>query len=740
MTYRQWLKKAKKARAAAAPDIRDRLPLSADVPTCAPPRSVVLRRVCAGVAAAAVLVCVIGCVGWGRLFGDEQGETPAVSTPDDTPTIPLHTMVQAVTMLHSGMPSDLIDNVNAYNGTHVLEVMFGQPTSGHEDCHGVYYDLDQENYFCASHAVTPALERRGLPTNDLLVHYYHPTYNRIVFTCKDSARSSFVYDITEDTLYRLPVSLYHCPLMLSALLSDHPYVLLHKMGGDRDDIYVLNLVTAELDYVLKDSKGDYVYTPMDDSRMTTDGKYVYYTLMDGGGQHVNSPARTTVVYDVATGESCSFIGEVWSEVAGTTRLLIKDPDGFAVYDAASGVKIRYAEADLPTQYDYYVRQTDLYTDYEYRLLLVDRNTGEETLLTEDYIAAYAYSTDRRYLYYYVRGEDSLRVRDMARDVEEYLPLEDGLVQETEGEANKERSIRFALWLDEQYDEVWLYYTVTEASREDPETIRQAQEDAPSTHLDRLRTQEEFTSILSLEPILRRFPDCPVTAYEGDGFLYVNYTGLTANEDGVAVSNLLIALEDYDNGRFYDISHQSENADSKVSSWDEGDLPADAKQNTRRMLEELDIPIEKAQRDYRSFFSDDPQVKIKARLAELNGERVRSYNFCYVISEKNGYSGEKMYLESDADLQELYEFIDFTDGLTYYKLLSYYDEETQNYYRNYTYLMKCLCWEIDEYELYIGRKDGRPFLVKNGCLADLTEEQYSRWSAWMDKQEPKVHIN
>ncbi len=736
MTYRQWLKRAKETRAAAVPDIRDRLPLSADAPLPVAPHPVVLRRVIAGVAVAAV-VFAVGYAGFYALFGSNAGGTPAVNTPINTPDkgekIPLHTTVQAVTMLHSGMPSELINSVNGYVGARVLEIMEGKTPPEHASCHGVYYDMEQESFFCATHTVASALGRIGKSTNGLLVHYYHPEYNRILFTCADSARSSYVYDITDDMLHRLPVSLYHCPLQMSALLSEHPYVLLHKMGGSRDDIYLVNLVTAELSYVLKDGKGNYIYTPMDDSRMTTDGKYIYYTLMKGDGQTVNSPARTTVVYEVATGESRTFIGEVWNEVVGTSRLLIKDPDGFAVYDAASGEKMRYAEAGLPKYYDYYTKRTDIYTDFDYHLLICNRITGEETLLCEEYIAASV--SIGQYLYYYVRGEDTLRVRDMTNGAEEYLPLETGLVQETESEENKDRSLRFELWSDEKRGEIWLYYAVTDVPREDAETIRQKQENYPGTHLDRLIQEGKLTSILSLDSILHRFSN-HVTAYEGDDFLYLDYTGLTVDESGMGSSNLQIAYEDYKNGIFYYISHQNGSAGSSFSFWERGKLSADTEKKTRDMLEELNIPINSALRDYRPYFSDDPQAKISLYLSEINSEKVNTYGFKYAIWEMEGYAGARLYFEDEESKQAFRSFIAFTDTLDYYKLVG----ESEAYTHKYSYYLDCHIDYNNSCSIYIGRMNGKPFLVKNGCLADLTETQYTKWTAWMDKQELKGRVD
>lgn len=734
MTYREWLKRAKETRAAAVPDIRERLLLTVNEENKPPIRKVYIRRVVACVAAMAVVIVAVGCVDW--LRRDKEQPNPTVSTP----SVPIHTTLKAVTMLHSSTPTPVIDNMSMYVGARVLYATYNQPPE-HSECQGVFYDMEQERYFCADHTMKSALEREGIPTAGLYMHYYHTAYGRIVFTCKDSARSSYVYDVSSDTFHRLPVSLNHCPGFLDSPQTTHPYVLLHKMGGTRDDLYLVNLLTAELTYILKDGNGNYLYLPMDDSQVTLDGKYVHYTLAKGGGEVVNSPARTTVLYEIATGKSRTFVGEIISYLADTERFFINTPDGYAVYDIATAEKTPYAESDLPAYYEYCTKHTDVYTEFDYRLLLCNRITGKEELVANEYVVASV--INEQYLYYYIRGEEFLRVRDMIGGGEGYLPLDKNVVQETEGEENKNRSLRFGLQTDEERGEIWLYYSVTDIPRQSAEQIRQEREKWPYAHLEQLRESGEFTSIMALEPILRQFPNFAVTAYEGDGFLYLDYTALMIDGEvgeDFNPSGINIAFEDYESRNFYTIDHQRDSILSKFSYDLVDALPVDAQQETRSMLKELNIPIVPAPRDHRTHLSNDPNVKMQAQLKELSGERVRAHNFCYTISEMNGYCGARRFLEEEADLQELYAFIDFTDTLTFERMLDSFSEDAPSFYECHTYVLECLCWEIDSYEIYIGRMDGKPFLVKNGCLADLTEEQYSEWSNWMDKQEPKCHSN
>ena len=208
----------------------------------------------------------------------------------------------------------------------------------------------------------------------------------------------------------------------------------------------------------------------------------------------------------------------------------------------------------------------------------------------------------QYVYYYIRGEAYLHVLDVIGGGEERLPLDENVVQETEGDENRDRALHFGLQIDEQNGEIWLYYSVTDAPRKDALTVREEREQVPYYAWQQLVWSADFTSILALEPLLRRYPEYSVIAYEGDGFLYLDYTNLSIDEHGWSPDNLFVVLEDYDSGTFYRITHNDPNFDSDFHVKKETHpLAADAREKTLAMLRTLNIPIEKATMDYRTRF-------------------------------------------------------------------------------------------------------------------------------------------
>lgn len=729
MTFRRWVRLYQRKREMETPDIRDRLSLTS---SAASSGKMVWLRVAAGVSAAAVVLGVIGYTGWHWLRPDFPVEPnlPAVQN-----VLPVHQAVQTVTMIQGDTDAGPVTSMDGYVGAKVLHLGTATPLEGHETCTGVFYHLEEERVVCADHLVIEAMKRKGTRISQVGIHFYHPGLGKIVFSCGGKNGQSYCYDIANDVFTRLPVSLYHSPYHMQAE-DDIPYVLFHTMGDSRDNLYLVDVRTAQVTNVLKDKSGKYIYAPMDDAHLSDCGKYVFFTLSEKDGEHVNSPARTTVQYTIATGVSRTFTGEIWEHLAGNDQMLIKTPDGFHVYDCVTGETTAYANANLPDQYHYYTVKTDEYTPQEYRLKVYDRRTGKEELLCEEFISCHACSADGKYLYYYVRGEAHIRVRDMATGKQEILPLAEDLGVKTEGELQY-NGLMFYLWLDKE--ELILAYLDTGFARQDPEQIRLEELEKWDTYpyysLWELQMYEKVTSITALEPLLRKFPE-GIKAYEGDGFLYLDYTPLTYDENG-ASKQKMVAYESYTSNSFYDICHQSMNWDSLFSHHKAVKLPMNAKQNTRALLEELNIPIYDAIKDYRPYFSENAEEVKNTYLYEMSANRIYGGFRHYVVRTNGGYVGARRGLQSDEDALALWEFVKFTDTLQYKDMTTLSNLEP--YVRASKY---CVDIEYDEHScrIVLGILSGKPFLEKSspykGYIAELSQSDYDRWARWLDQQEIK----
>lgn len=734
MTYRRWKQEYTRLREEATPDVAPRLPIESATPT---PRPVTWYRVVAAVAAAVVLCAsIVGVREW--MLPTGQTDTPMGG---GSLMLTAHIGVRAVPLLHTDTAAEAFQSPCTYVGVRTVHLSNPVAVEGHGSCVGVFYNFAEQTYFCTEHIVRDALTRNGISHAGVVVyfHYYHPTLQRVLFTVSSGSHPSYCYDIASDTLQKLSVSLRHCPG--ETAMGTSPYVVLPRLGGERDELFLVDLRTAEVKSVLKNARGEYIYAPMDDGHLSHDGNYVLFTLSEGDAETVNGPGRTTVAYEIATGESRTFIGYICDEIADSSRLLLETPDGFAVHDLTSGTTVPFAEADLPEQYRWYLRHTDSVSSASsigyYRLNVRDRLSDDRTLLCEEFVDAYVMSADRRYLYYYIRGEEYIRVRDMATGADEMLALDAAFWQETETGENGTRAIEFDMWLDESINVLVINYRVSELMREDPEEILKEREKYPYYPYLSLTYGDTLTSLSSLESVLSRFASY-VTAYEGDGYIYLDVTGLYTDERGQLSGETHVLLEYYTVGEFHRLRHRG----SITASFDGDDpltLPADAEQQTRAMLERLGIPLLPSEKDYPHYFENGD---IFRQLELISGDQARDWIASYCVRKQGGYIGARMALESGEDLQELWDFLLFTDGLTYERVLRDRGDEDVPIWMGCRYAIHLnMGYGVNDTPIIrLGEYNGQPILIKNGCLAYITDADLQKWSAWADRQEKKGHLD
>ncbi len=629
------------------------------------------------------------------------------------------------------LPASLIGVVDKYATAHTVRLRSDQLNNEHKDCLGVYYDTKSQKIVCPRHTLEQKLPKKGITTKPF-IHAFHPSYNTAVFTLTDGDKSSYFYDVDTDTLKKLSVSLYQC-FGNAEVQSGTPYVVFWR-GGGNNDIYAMQMETGELINILKDKNGNYLGTPMDDARLSACGKYAIYTL--GEGSDPNGPGRTTVFYTFATKELRKFTGEVCEELIDQGAFLLNTPKGYVKYNIATGTTTSIS--DMPKQYHKYLKKCDVgFTPECYRLMLCDRVTGTETLLCEEFVYAHSFSPNRRYLCYYIRGEKHVRVRDLQTGADSVILFDVPPTEQTEGEELKNRALLYSIAFEGE-NELILLYAANGNHRLDPNEVRAYKEQFPDYWLNKLREEQEITSIQTLADLMRKFPE-NLVAYEGDGFIYLDYSALYRDDSpGSSINNQLV-LEDYENGIAYTISHQLHTLESDFQGWKKGTLPKDAEKATRTLLEELGIPIEKALRDYRPYLSDDAEAVMQIRLRDISAAALTSSldNYCIDARYGNeGNSGWKMYLESPAEKAEFLEFLKFTDTLKYRAETSMY-----TYTAHYTHIIRVNYDNHNKsFEIYAIKYNGKYFLTKDDYIAEITAEQYTAWEPWLTAKSKLGYID
>lgn len=727
MTYRQFLKTYQAKRRAAVPDITHKLPF-----TKQKAQSFSVKRNRFFIPLTATVVAVICLISTVLLLPLQSSFPPPADVSGAS--LPPDLKVSAVLYKTLKAGSDVLPSdatIDQYVGARMVAITADTPFTGHETCTGVFYQLDKKAVFCVDHLILQALSEREITVSGVSIHFYDPTRDVAIFTLSNNTLASYWYHMQTDTLQKLPVSLQHCPSQINTA-AQAPYALLHSMGGKHDDLYLIEAQTGKLTNILKDEDGGYLFDPMEDEKLIADNTFVLYTHGTGDGNTVTSPSRTSVLYHIATGKSYTFQGQVEAELADC--LLIRNPDGYAVYSLIDHTIKPLENSNLPPQYDYEIRQTDLYSRYSYRLNIQNRRTEETTLLCDNYIVAHLISPDHRYVYYYVRGENFIRVHDIATGNQDTLPLFADVSEETESEDHKNNTIFFSLWMNESGNEIVLTYQYTAHPREDPEKIRKEQENSSYHQLLALTAKNKFVSISSLKPLLQRFPE-RVVAYEGDGYVYLDYTRLiTEDEPGFSVQ-LTVALEDYTHSIFHNLSHINESFDSQFVEKSQHVLSQNAREITLNVLEECGIPILPATKYYLDYFSDETLNKLKVYIEHASSEVLFPQVKCYFVREAYGYDGACRGLEGEVELSALREFLQFSDTLTYDSLLDGAQDDFYREFHNYSVTCSGNALSSDG-ELYIGSYHGEAFLVRNRCLAYITQAEYQHWSSWLDAQEIK----
>lgn len=729
MTYRQFLKAYAQKRKANTPNLLSDLPITN--PTTRP-KSNLWPKVLVPSAAVIAFFAVLGVM-LQQLFPLQPTVTPTPTPPTDVQisAISYRALQADATVLPKGA------TIERYVGARMVALSADAPFPGHEACTSVFYQLDKQEVFCVNHHIANVLSAQSITASTVMIHFYDPTRERVIFTLSSGSHPSYWWDMTTDTPRKLPVSLRYCPCPINTA-EQSPYALLHSAGGQHDDIFLIDVDTGLLTNIVKSENGQYVFDPMEDERLVANNSYVLYTHGTGDGTIATSPARTSVLYHIASGNSYTFRGQVEADLSD--RLVIQTTDGYAVYSLADHTVTPLAQAEIPVQYHYRLQQTDLYSRYSYRLNILNRLTGETSLLCDEYLVAHLVSPDYRYIYYYVRGENAIRVCDMTNGAKNTLPLFADVMTETESGEHANNTIFFFLWMNEKGDEIVLTYQYSSLPREDPEAIRREQENDPSYLLDALVHDPErgFTSIASLEPILKRFPEL-VTAYQGKDYLYVDYTRLRFYGAPNTQHALQIALEDYTSSMFYDLNHINHRIDSQFTVTDQYTLSTTARQETLQMLESCGVTLLSATQNYQPFFTDASVNELKLHVEYAASDKVLPHVRGYYVRKAHGYDGAVVGLEGPENETILRDFLNFSDTASYRKHLT--PAEEIHYLEQHTYSVHCMGTNLPfDGTLFIGKEREQPFLVRNRCLAYISETDYQTWYAILAIQEPKCHTN
>ncbi|MBO5798295.1 MAG: hypothetical protein J6R77_08150 [Clostridia bacterium] len=742
MRYREFIKTYRRSREAATPAMRVPVTETETYPL-ARKNAKTYPLIWKTVAVAAVVALLV-TGGW---LWHQKGQAPLPKEPvkeenlpdvdNVTPPPPVGHTVHVTPALHAGTPLDDIQTADgALNALPTITFDYQDTLSeNHETCSGVYYNAQNGTLFCCTHAVRELMKEHGISGENVRVKHFTPSLGKVLFTLDDQpGHPSYCGDLSTDTLVPVKADLYATGTWMGGPDGkDTPYALLFAMD-DSNALWLIDLRTAEAKR-LSDT-----YPAMEDATLSRDGQYVYYTKMDG---NANTPARTTVLYTPADGTYRTFTGEVLDSYLDDSLLIVRTPEGVQAYNCTTGQIQPVEEAGVAEEYLYGVRRTHDYTPFAWKLGVEDYRTGEVATLDVGYVEASLRSEDRRYLYYYCRGEEAIRVWDLVEGKETTLPIDPKLVAETEGEAAAGYNVAFTLsWSHtNNAPTLLLQYVVTGVPRQDPEAVQQETEGSAYYQYYLWYQANPEGTIVSMGTLLERFAD-RLVAYEGEGFLYLDYTDLLELTPGPGGERLSISvlLEDYRSGYVYNIGHTWGVFNSPFYCKDGYALPVGAEIATRAALTAAGVKILPDEMDYGPYFKNGKQNALKSYLDVYHTDNLLPQVNCFFLFDHKNPSGDTRWgLEDPEDMAGLERLLRMSDTLSYTKHMGNTSEYV-SYQRACDYYIDLSQSAHDRGRILIGRKDGKPFLVKGGCLATLTEEQYKETVDWLAEIYPKSFVD
>ena len=254
----------------------------------------------------------------------------------------------------------------------------------------------------------------------------------------------------------------------------------------------------------------------------------------------------------------------------------------------------------------------------------------------------------------------------------------------------------------------LGYRLTQMEREDPEEKKRELENDPSVQLSETLTQTSTDSLQDMEAFMRKFCD-QLQFYSGDGFAYVVF-----GDD--------ILFDDYRTGDFYSIYGKE-----FISSCERRPLDPDATpEKWQELSADIGAAAQPAQRDYATMMTDGrlDLVKQVHWLLDSDWFRSQTYPYCF-------WAKDQRYSEDVYDQETMDRLLDFTRRQTFVETTweSRFDLSSKQTYR-IVFLAHDLVKK--NFEFYIGKDRGKPFLYFAGCVAAISEQEYDEWFACFER--------
>jgi len=471
--------------------------------------------------------------------------------------------------------------------------------------------------------------------------------------------------------------------------------------------------------ITKDSSGKQIYRcddDTDDVYFSPTGRYIVFSTRDRNGGLSHGLVGCYALYDCKTGNSTIIDGII----DHFTR-----NDEYAIAEQITGgykIKCDTMKREELTEentavYDR-IRITETHTNLPGQMLLTyyDLATAQVKSVTNDPVAAYVFSSDHRYMFYYSKGKRFVTCVNM--ETQESFTIEVGksFVDEVESvDKSGTHVARLSLYYDESGKELLLcYYSERVSPQSTPsEKLTLSPRDAINSGIN---LYYSITSNVCTPNYYQYF-----NFFEGNGFIYC------VVEDG---DGLFVVFEDSRDQTLSHYRHKGKTTDSEVEFL--GRYPCDTKLNElKKVLSGRKIKVQKAEIDYNKLElagRDDP---LKDIMIVYDPDRyIKCLDNFFII----GFPPDNKSRFESSDFEEIRKILDialklpvnrtgYREGLdAKYKIMLHPKPE----YR-----------QTLQMDIHIGLYGGKPFLEYGMYQGYISESDYkwiTKWcQEWLDSR-------
>ena len=675
----------------------------------------------ASVAAAALLITALMTTDWlgasvpvnpesQATTSTTNGQTTMPTTP--TTTIPIDSRipswytpkkitVRALTYFGSAIPT-----TTAYADTAVGMNYLQIKRNPGEETDFIYVDVEAKKTVNVNTLIRPILQKNKLENGS--TEYYVLSYSAVkksaLITYRESGNVYYV-DTALESCRKLSKFKFNYGRQLA---SSADYTRFVQRGKG---VLYYDLTKDTVIDITRDASGKQIYASdddTDDAYFSPTGRYILFSTRDRQGGLAHGLAGCYVLYDCDTGKSTIVDGEIDHFTANDEYLIAEQDSGG--YKLRCETMTREAITAENTEAKDRIRMEETMSARlgENYLTLYDLATAAVHDVSDKPVAAYVFSPDHRYLYYYIKGEKVITCMDVTTKQAFTMDVDAGFVGEVSAlEKDGAYVAKLSLYYDEQKQELLLCYS------QQPNTSGEIMELSPVNFIQ--YGANLYYTMLSNPYTPRYLPY--LTFYEGKGYMYcvAQYNG-----------EVLVAFEDARNNSMSYYRHQGSTMQAPVEFLNCRSTKANLS-GLKTVLQQRKIAIHSAKTDYNALKLDGRLDPLKDGLIYQDLDRfLPCLSDYYVMKfpQEGAYCFNSTF--DEAELRRILElamklpryYFGYKEGLkTVYKICLQAKEE----YRNV----------VPVSDIHIGTYKGKPFLEYGSYQGEISQADYQWLATWCE---------